>query len=141
MLDLILAPDTTPFVAGLGAFVEFDDRDFIGRKALESADKADKACRTWGMRVVGGVAQLGRCISINGEVVGRVTSSGYSPYQQCGVGIVRMDNPVHTPGTTVQVKDINGALLKAELCSLPMYDADRLIPRGKLVDIPNKSDD
>jgi aminomethyltransferase len=24
------------------------------------------------------------------------------------------------------------------MCTLPMYDADRLIPRGKLVDIPTK---
>ena len=58
--------DTTPFDAGLGAFVEFDDRDFVGRKALEGADKS---CRTWGMRVTGGVAQLGRVMTINGKTL------------------------------------------------------------------------
>ena len=31
-----------------------------------------------------------------------------------------------------------GLFNKASLCTLPMYDADRLIPRGKLVDIPSK---
>ena len=31
--------------------------DFVGREALE---KAERACRTWGMRVTGGVAILGR---------------------------------------------------------------------------------
>ena len=41
--DSDFGEDTTPFEAGLGAFVEFDDRDFIGRKALEDADKS---CRT-----------------------------------------------------------------------------------------------
>ncbi|WP_247676979.1 MULTISPECIES: hypothetical protein [unclassified Leisingera] len=45
--------ETTTFDAGLGAFVEFGDRDFIGREFLEAADKS---CRTWGMRVTGGVA-------------------------------------------------------------------------------------
>ncbi len=125
--------DTTPFEAGLGAFVEFDERDFIGRKALEGADRA---CRTWGMRVTGGVAQLGRTITLNGAVAGRVCSSGYSPYQNCGVSLVRMDDAANGPGTAVTVEGTDGASLAGELCTLPMYDADRLIPRGKLVDIP-----
>ena len=127
--------ETTPFEAGLGAFVEFDDRDFIGREALEGADPA---CRTWGMRVTGGVARLGRIITVGGEIVGRVCSSGYSPFQGCGVCIVRMDNPTHGPGMKVQVEVTDGSRCDAELCTLPMYDADRLIPRGKLVDIPTR---
>ncbi len=124
---------TTPFDAGLGAFVEFDGRNFTGQAALE---KASKACRTWGMRVTGGMAQLGRSISLNGSPVGRVCSSGYSPYQGCGVCIVRMDDPTLQPGDTVEVTSTEGALCQAELCTFPMYDKERLIPRGKLVDIP-----
>ena len=126
-------PETTPFEAGLGTFVEFDERDFIGREALE---KADRACRTWGMRVTGGVAQLGRTITLGRKVAGRICSSGYSPYQGCGVCIVRMDDATKGPGTTVMVESTEGSLLEAELCTLPMYDAERLIPRGKVVDIP-----
>lgn len=81
--------ETTPFEAGFGGFVEFDDRDFVGRKALEAADKS---CRTWGMWVTGGVAQLGRVMTIDGRPVGRGCSSGYSPYQGCGVCIVRYED-------------------------------------------------
>ena len=125
--------DTTPFDAGLGAFVEFDGRDFIGRAALE---KANKASRTWGMRVTDGVAQLGRVITLNGNPVGRVCTTGYSPFQGCGVCIVRMDSPEHGPGTAVQVLCTDNTVQNAELCTMPMYDAERLIPRGKLVDIP-----
>ena len=126
---------TTPFEAGLGAFVEFDDRDFIGRKALESANKS---CRTWGMRVNNGIAKLGRTLVVNKQIVGNVCSSGYSPFQKCGVCIVRMDDHSHGPGLKVQVEDINGNLCEATLCALPMYDKDRLIPRGKLIDIPKQ---
>ena len=43
---------TTPFDAGLGHFVQMDKHDFIGREALE---KADKRSRTFGMRVLGGL--------------------------------------------------------------------------------------
>ena len=49
--------------------------DFVGREALE---KAERACRTWGMRVTGGVAILGRAIKVDGQVAGRVCSSGWS---------------------------------------------------------------
>ena len=57
--------------------VEFDHRDFISREALE---KTERACRTWGMRVTGGVAILGRAVKVDGQVSGRVRSSGWSPY-------------------------------------------------------------
>ena len=125
---------TTPFAAGLGRFVSFDEgRDFIGRSALE---KADKACRTWGITVAGGIAQLGRTLSINGETVGQVCSSGYSPYKGCGVGIVRMDDPAHAAGTKLEVETTDGATKAGELYAFPLYDEERLIPRGKLVDIP-----
>ena len=127
--------DTTPFDVGLGAFVEFDEREFVGRDALE---RADRACRTWGMRVRGGVAELGRGISIGEKSVGQVCSSGYSPFQGCGVCIVRLDDSALGPGARVQVACIDGSRQDAELCALPMYDKERLIPRGKLVDIPSR---
>ena len=126
---------TTPFEVGLGHMVEFDHRDFVGREALE---KAEGACRTWGMRVNGGVAILGRAIKVDGQVAGRVCSSGWSPYQGCGVAIVRMDDSAQGPGSQVKVEGINGSMLDGELCTLPMYDKNRLTPRGKLVDIPTQ---
>ena len=52
---------TTPFDAGLGHFVQMDKHDFIGKEALE---KADKRSRTFGMRVPGGIAERGRTISL-----------------------------------------------------------------------------
>lgn len=127
--------DTTPFEAGLGNFVDFDDRDFIGRKALEVANKSS---RTWGMRVTGGIAQLGRVMKVSKTIVGRVCSSGYSPYQDCGVCIVRMDDPSMGPGTKVKVLCADGSTQQGELCTLPMYDEERLIPRGKRIAIPNR---
>ena len=126
---------TTPFQAGLGHMVEFDDREFNGKSALENADKRSL---TWGMRIAGGVAALGRVIEAAGQIAGKVCSSSWSPYQACGVAIVRMDNPDHGPGTQVQVAGIDDAQLEGILCTLPMYDEKREIPRGYRVDIPTK---
>ena len=127
----------TPFEAGLGRFLDFDKGDFIGRAALETANRS---CRTWGMRVDDGVAQFGRMISRDGVPIGRVSSTAWSPYQQCGVAIARMDDPSDGPGTQLDVESYEGKMLRGGLCTLPMYDPDRLIPRGRLFDIPDRLD-
>ena len=124
---------TTPFAAGLGDFVDFDKGDFVGRSALLGADRS---CRTWGMRTTGGVAELGDTITIDGEAVGSVRATAWSPYLQCGVSIVRMRSAQHGPSTEVSVETVDGSAAPAVLCTMPFYDEERLIPRGKLVDIP-----
>lgn len=116
---------TTPFAVGLGRFVDFESGDFVGRSALLDADRA---CRTWGMRVECGIALRGRTLSQNGAIIGRVTSSTWSPYQACGIGIVHLDGDTQRPGDIVEVECTDGTHHRAELCSLPMYD-----PRGEIV--------
>ena len=128
---------TTPFDLGLGHFLHMDKPDFIGKAALE---KADKRCRTFGMRVRGGIADRGRTISIDGDIVGLVCSSTWSPYQKCGVALVRADNPEIGPGIEANVIGIDGNTYSAQLCKLPMYDAEGDIARGKNTKIPDKAD-
>ena len=118
-------PDTTPFSVGLGKFIDFDSGDFIGRNALMAADKT---CRSWGIRVEGGIALRGQTLEQNGKIVGRVTSSTWSPFQVCGVGIVHLTEADLVPGDIVDVHCSDGSLRRAELCTLPMYD-----PKGELV--------
>ncbi|MGI9436091.1 MAG: aminomethyltransferase family protein, partial [Geminicoccaceae bacterium] len=124
---------TTPFSVGLGRFVDFDKGDFIGREALW---EADQRTRSWGMRVEGGIALRGRTLERDGTIVGRVTSSTWSPYQTCGVGIVHLDSADLGPGTLVDVQCSDGTLHRAELCTLPMYDPEGAIVRGKKQAVP-----
>ncbi len=125
---------TTPFDVGLGHFMRMDKSEFIGKAALE---KADKRSRTFGMRVCGGIAELGRTISVGAKIVGRVCSSTWSPYQECGVALVRMDDPDMGPSIEVEVTGTDGATYSAQLCSLPMYDPEGAIVRGKNTTIPD----
>lgn len=126
-------PGITPFQAGLGAFVDMGKNDFIGKDALSGADQRRIV---WGMRVDGGVARLGRVMKQDGHVAGRVTASGWSPFQDCGVAIVRLDNADLGPGAVFEVDCIDDSLRRGEVCDLPMYDEAREIPRGKTVSIP-----
>ncbi|NKB64787.1 MAG: aminomethyl transferase family protein [Gammaproteobacteria bacterium] len=124
---------TTPFDAGLGHMVDFDKGDFCGRTALLNADRR---CRTWGLRIGGGVAQIGRNLEMNGKGVGLVCSSAWSPFQQCGVALVRLDSTELGPGTDLEAMCTDGKVRPARTCTTPMYDEKREIPRGLRVDIP-----
>jgi len=96
----------TPFAAGLGHMVDLGKANFIGKAALQAADRR---CRTWGMRVQGGVANLGKVLSRNGSPPPEITcSSAWSPFQQCGVALVRLDDPDLGPGTVLDVECIDG---------------------------------
>jgi len=142
---------TTPFVAGLGHMVDFSKADFIGKAALEEADKRNQ---TWGMRVLADgnrarnvdsnidgtpvVPQIGQTLFSKGTstLIGKVCSSAWSPFQQCGIALVRVDDATLQVGDNIEVECTDGVVRVAELCETPMYDKERLIPRGKLVDIP-----
>lgn len=123
----------TPFEAGLGDFVDFDKTQFIGKDALSQADKRR---RVWGMRIEGGVPHLGRVLRTEDRPAGRVTASAWSPFQNCGVAIVRLDDADLGPGAVFEVECMDGSRHRGEICDLPMYDEKREIPRGKLVSIP-----
>ena len=126
---------TDPYSVGLGRFIDIDKESFIGKEALQ---KSDKKCRTWGIRVEKGTAIKGKNLKINGKIVGEVTSSTWSPYQVCGVGIVHMQDGNLGPGTVLEVNCTNGEIQKGELCELPMYDPKGEIVRGKNKDIPKE---
>lgn len=124
---------TTPFAVGLGHLVELDKGEFAGRAALEGADRRR---RTWGLRVEGGVARPGRTLTHDGEEAGLVTSTGWSPFQECGVAIVRLHDPELGPGTQFMVECRDGEHRRAVTTDTPMYDEERRIPRGEVVEIP-----
>ena len=127
--------DTNPFSVGLGRFVDLEKDYFIRKKALLNADKK---CRSLGIRVVDGIAKKGRSIKINNQYVGKITSSTWSPYQVCGVGIALLDKSDIGPGVVVDVECTDEKIHKAELCELPMYDPKGEIVRGINKDIPPK---
>ena len=122
----------------LGRFVDLNKPDFVGKAVLE---RADRSCRTWGFADAGGTSRSSAARSTAtasrsagcARPPGRRTCSAASP-------IARMDDPADGPGTQLDVESHEGAMLRGELCTLPMYDPERLIPRGLLVDIPDRCD-
>ena len=127
--------NTNPFSVGLGKFVDLDKKDFIGKNALSNVEKK---CRTWGLRVKESVALKGENIFIEKKLIGKVTSSTWSPFQVCGVAIIHLNNDNIGPGSVIDVKCLDGNLYKGEICKLPMYDEKNEIVRGLSKNIPSK---
>jgi len=127
--------NTTPFSVGLGRYVDFNKGDFIGRNSLLNANKN---CLSWGIRVENSFALVGEKVKKNGKNIGTVTSSTWSPYQVCGVGIVHLYNSDNGPDSVVEVFCNDGSIQQGEICNLPMYDKKGEITRGKKISIPTK---
>lgn len=123
----------TPFTAGLGTLVDLDKPDFVGKKVLAGADQRK---RTWGLQCPDGVPHFGDTLFVGGESAGRVLSSAWSPFLRVGIGIVRVNDPELSPGTSLEVECADGQHRSAELCRLPFYDQAGDIPRGRRTDIP-----
>ena len=125
---------TTPYEAGLGHFVDQDKGDFIGKQALANAPRES---RLTGLRCEA-EPHIGGEVCIDGKPAGRVTAGAVSPYLQSGIGIALMDRSGFSEGDAVSIRCIDGEMHAGELADLPLYDKNAEIPRGKLVDIPQR---
>jgi aminomethyltransferase len=126
---------TTPYAAGLGRFVDRDKGDFIGKAALVGVDERP---RLHGIKCPDGEPLISGEIAVGGTRAGVVTAGAVSPYLAHGIGIARMDSPEHGVGTAVDLRCKDGSMRPGELVEMPMYDKACEIPRGKLVDIPQR---
>ncbi len=124
----------TPFDAGFEKLVEFDSGDFIGREALENADRRQ---RIWGLICQGGEPRRGASVTLDSIEVGHVTSSAWSPTLQCGIAIVRMHEPLLGPAAELSVLCTDGEVRVIYLCELPFYDPQGDIRTGRSVEIPD----
>ena len=94
----------TPYGAGLGQFVKLDKGDFIGRAALESADRSQLL---FGLVCPAATPSAGMGVHFDGAPVGHITMGTWSPTLDAGVGYVRFDKPL--PGDDWLAKTVHAA--------------------------------
>ncbi|MDE0233288.1 MAG: aminomethyltransferase family protein [bacterium] len=125
-----IEPDLTPYGAGLGHFVRLEKEDFIGRAALERADRSQLL---FGLVCATATPQAGMEVHFNNGPVGHLTVGTWSPTLDAGIGYVRFDRPL--PGDdwypkTVFLHDQDGRSHKATLDTLPFFDKEKRLPRA-----------
>jgi aminomethyltransferase len=126
-----IEPSMTPYAAGLGAFVDLSKPDFIGRAALEAADKS---CLLFGLVCETAIPSVGMKVFVEDKIVGHMQIGVWSPTLGKGIGYVRFfELPGGKDGwlgESVTVGDDKGDRHKCEVVSLPFFDPDKRIPRG-----------
>ena len=125
-----IEPDLTPFGAGLGQFVRLEKEDFIGRAALEAADRSQLL---FGLLCATATPQAGMDVHFDNGPVGHVTIGTWSPTLETGVGYVRFDRPLPGDdwfGKTVLLHDRDGASHEATVDTLPFVDKEKQLPRA-----------
>ncbi len=126
-----IEPDMTPYAAGLGAFVDLSKPDFIGRSALQAADKS---CLLFGLVCETTTPLVGMKVFIGDKMVGHMQIGDWSPTLNKGIGYVRFYEPAEGKdgwlGESVTLVDNDGDHHNCEIVSMPFFDAEKRIPRG-----------
>lgn len=111
-----------PFQAGLGFAVNFGDREFIGREALERLAADTKQPLRVGLQLEGRrVPRYGCPVLCGSEIVGDVSSGTFSPTFQCPIAMAYVRPTAQAVGTRLAV-DIRGTPHAAVVVPLPFYE-------------------
>jgi len=126
-----------PYEAGLGALVDLDKSDFIGKDALISLSKKP------GKKLFGIIADKSfkykaGVFSEKEDKVGYLPASTWSPTLQKFIGYVRFDHADDWKNYSIKAEANTGEFVDCEIIDLPFYDKDKLIPRGKDKTIPTR---
>ena len=120
-----ITPEDTPHEAGLG-FAVRDDKEFVGRAALESRGAPARRLRCLVLSDPRSIALGSEPVRVGGELVGRVTSGGFG--YTVGSSIAYAYLPAeHDVGTEVAV-EIFGTWVEGEVAAEPLFD-----PGGEIV--------
>ena len=114
---------TSPIEAGLGWITKFT-KEFTNSAALKAQKEAGVARKLVGIKLLErGVPRHGYpIVDASGAAVGEVTSGTMAPSLNEAIGMAYVPTASAAPGSTVFV-EIRGKALKADVVSLPFYNA------------------
>jgi len=125
-------PDYTPLETGLDRFVDYDKPvDFIGKAAVHAEREqgvSRKLC-TFAVDANDADAVAWEPIWHGGEVVGYVTSGGYSHHAQKSIAFGFLPLSLIAPGQQVEI-EILGEMIPAKLYLEPLFDPRNEYLRG-----------
>ncbi|NJP87879.1 FAD-dependent oxidoreductase [Nonomuraea sp. FMUSA5-5] len=108
-----IGPETTPYEAGLGFCVK-DDKDFLGKDALDPAPARRLRCLT--LRDPRAIALGNEPVRVDGRVEARVTSGGYGYTARESIAYAYLEAE---PGTPAEV-EVEGRWVPATVVKGPL---------------------
>ena len=115
-----------PIEAGLERFVKLDAGDFCGAEAIRAIVEKGPERRLAAFRMDqrGPAPRPHSPLLADGNVVGQVSSGGFSPTLDANIGLGYVPAVSATPDTRLQI-DVRGKLLDATVVMLPFYSRPR----------------
>ncbi len=116
---------TNPLEADMGWALGRRKRYYVGKRSIEIAAAKGIARRLVGYRLVGSVGTVPEegCLVIRrGEIVGRLTSSAWSPTLGRTIGLAYVAPDQAAAGHVFDIKAQDGRMVRAEVAALPFYD-------------------
>jgi 4-methylaminobutanoate oxidase (formaldehyde-forming) len=118
-----ITPDETPWEGGVGFCVKLDKGDFIGREALlaarERGVERQLCCLVLDDREA--VAVGNEPVTVDGVVLGRVTSGGYGYTVGASIAYAYLPAEHSEAGTAIAV-EIFGDWIEGQVAAEPLYD-------------------
>ena len=117
--------DTSPLEASLDNVIDFDNRDFIGKKTLEMQRESGFERKRIAFAMLDpGIPRHSFEVKSAGVPVGKVTSGSYSPLLKKGIGMAYVPPNLSLVGQKLSIV-IRGSDKISEVSSLPFYDTSR----------------
>ena len=118
-----LAPDISPLEAGLDRFVKLDKGDFVGRSALVEQQRAGLTRRLATIKLPAGDTSViaGEAVYHDGQLVGRVTSGGWSYHFGHDLAMALIPPELGTPGVKLEVH-VHNEMRPGEVVADSPYD-------------------
>jgi aminomethyltransferase len=112
---------TNPFEADLAWLVDFDNREFVGRKSLLEIRRKGIRRKLVGFRINGReIARSGYPIFKSGQKLGKVTSGVYAPVLGVSIGLGYVPVEVSNMGTEIEIL-IRDKLVSAQIVNRKFY--------------------
>jgi sarcosine oxidase, subunit alpha len=117
---------TNPFDIGADWAVKFDKAYFVGKRSLKMITEKPARQRLIGFKLhsgfTGPAPQECHLIIEDGEIIGRITSIGFSTAVGAHIGLAFVP-PTHTePGKVLSIRRSDGSEVRAEVVTRPFYD-------------------
>lgn len=112
---------TNPIEAGLGWVTKVNKGDFIGRDAILKVKEKGLTRRLIGFEIEGkAIPRHGYACLQGGESIGHVTSGGWSPSLDKGIGMAYLAKEYTQVGTRFEI-DVRNRLFNATVVETPFY--------------------
>ena len=116
-----LSEAVTPLEAGLGRVVKLDKGEFVGRTALAARAAEGPARRLAGFAMEeAAIPRQGYAVLAHGQPVGEVTSGGFGPSVERGIGLAYLPPTLAAEATELSIA-VRERSVAARVCKLPFW--------------------